>query len=273
MRNPILSKEDYEEPRCPLKRPESTVPIPVSRVVEKLDEYLGKRDYPAAERHLCYWLAEAESCNDGRGKLTVLNEQIGLYRKLEREPEGLASAETALALARKLELDGTITMGTTLVNAATAYKAFGQAKTALPLYRQAREIYEQLLEPGDARLGGLYNNMALALTEPGDYALAEELFEKALHIMSHTEHGEAEMAITYCNLADLAAAQLGMERAERRIGAYLDKAQALLDTVSLPRDGYYAFVCEKCATTFGYYGYFFLEAELLRRAEEIYERP
>ena len=38
------------------------------------------------------------------------------------------------------------------------------------------------------------------------------------------------------------------------------------------RDGYYAFVCEKCASVFGYYGRFFYEKELTERARRIYER-
>ena len=36
-------------------------------------------------------------------------------------------------------------------------------------------------------------------------------------------------------------------------------------------DGYYAFVCEKCASVFGYYGRFVYEGELLERARRIYE--
>ena len=49
-------------------------------------------------------------------------------------------------------------------------------------------------------------------------------------------------------------------------------SQFYINTESLPRDGYYAFVCEKCAPVFGYYGYFLTEQELNRRAREIYDR-
>ena len=48
------------------------------------------------------------------------------------------------------------------------------------------------------------------------------------------------------------------------------EAEALLDTPSVPRNGYYAFVCEKCAPTFSYYGYFLTAEKLTGRAEEIY---
>ena len=37
------------------------------------------------------------------------------------------------------------------------------------------------------------------------------------------------------------------------------------------RDGYYAFVCEKCASVFGYYGWFLYNKEREERARTIYE--
>ena len=40
----------------------------------------------------------------------------------------------------------------------------------------------------------------------------------------------------------------------------------------IPRDGYYAFVCEKCAPAFDYYGYFADAEEAAKKAESIYER-
>ncbi len=59
---------------------------------------------------------------------------------------------------------------------------------------------------------------------------------------------------------------------DKTIEAYLDTALELLDSPSVPRDGYYAFVCEKCAPAFGYHGYFLAEADLRERAKAIYER-
>lgn len=267
-----LPKEDYEEPRCLLNMQTNVTPIPIRRVMDKLDEYLGKNDYPSSEQHLRYWAAEADAGNDMRGKLTVLNELIGLFRKRGKEIECMEAIESALSLADTLGMENTVSLGTTLINAATGYKAFGKADKAIPLYQKAQTIYESALEPDDGRLGGLYNNMALALTDLGHYRQAEELFGKALEIMSKQKHGEAEMAITYLNLADLITAEFGAEAGEERIGAYLAEAEKLLDTESLPQDGYYAFVCEKCAPTFGYYGYFLTERKLTQRAREIYER-
>ena len=160
-----LSKEDYEEPCCPFSKPHKVSPIPTRRILEKLDEYLSRNDYLSAEQLLSYWSKEADDRNDMGGKLTVLNEQIGLYRKMNREPEGLQAIKEALALADTLQMENTVTLGTTLINAATGYKAFGMAETALPLYQKAKEICEAVLSPTDTRLGGLYNNMAVTVME------------------------------------------------------------------------------------------------------------
>ena len=60
------------------------------------------------------------------------------------------------------------------------------------------------------------------------------------------------------------------EEAEETVGDCLDKAEALLSDPAEARDGYYAFVCEKCASAFRYHGRFAFASELEKRAEEIY---
>ena len=270
--NNALTKDDYEEPRCLLDMHPEVTPIPVRRVIDKLDAYLSQNDYPAAERLLQHWLAEAEACNDQRGKLTVLNEQIGLYRKTGKESECLRAIKAALSLADSMEMNESVTYGTTLVNAATGYKAFGKAAEALPLYRKAQALYETLLDENDEKLGGLYNNMALALTERGEYREAETLFEKAIAVMERQENGALEVAITHLNIADLIAAEKGLEAGDKDIEQHLLVAENLLNAENLPRNGYYAFVCKKCAPVFGYYGHFLTAQELNKRARDIYER-
>ena len=272
MNNEYLKKDDYEEPCCPFEKPDEIKTIPVRRVLDKLDEYFAKDDAAGAERHLKYWLAEAQENRDRRGELTVLNELVGLYRKNEREEEALAAAERAIRLAEAIGLSGSVTMGTTLLNAATAYKVFEQPVKALALYERARELYEANLPPTDGRLAGLYNNMAVTLTALKRYAEARDLYEAALAIISKTEDGKADEAITWLNMADLIGAEKGVEDGDTAIRKCLDKAETLLNDSALSRDGYYAFVCEKCAPTFAFYGYYFTAKELEKRAAEIYGR-
>ena len=68
--------------------------IEIGRVLEKLDFYLEQEQYSAAERHLRYWLDEANALGDTRGAFAVLNEMVGLYRKQGMEKEVLRHAIT-----------------------------------------------------------------------------------------------------------------------------------------------------------------------------------
>ena len=195
---------------------------------------------------------------------------MGLFRKLGDEAAAEEALASALALVDRTGLDDTVTAATTWLNAATVRKRFGRAAEALPLCEKARAVYERALAPEDPRLGGLYNNMALTLTDLGRYAEARALYEKALTIMEKQEHGALEAAITELNLANLAEAEQGLLEAEAEIEARLDRAWALLNDPALPKNGYYAFVCEKCAPSFGYYGRFLDAQELKERSERIY---
>ena len=265
-----LEKEDYVEPECALcGRPGEEQPlrrVPVDRIQEKLREYEDRSDWPGVERHLLYWLREATENRDRRGQLMLNNELMGYYRKQGKGQEARRYAETAMELVKSLGMENTVTAGTTFVNAGTVMEAFGDPAGGLSCFEQARENYERNLPPTDGRLGGLYNNMALALTALERYREAETMFRKALEIMGRQEYGELEQAITWLNLADLAEAEDGPEGAEGKIEEYLTRAEALLRTESLPRNGYYRFVCEKCAPVFGRFGWFITEQELRRAA-------
>ena len=243
--------------------------ISIDRILAKLDEHLHKNDYEAAERHLSYWLAEAVANQDKRNELLMRNELMGLYRKLGRRDEALACADTALETVEHMGISHQVGAATTYLNAATVYKAFGMADRALPLFEHAKKVYERELEPTDSRLGGLYNNMALALVDLGKYSEADMLYRAAISVMQKNENGAPEVAITYLNMASAAEAELGLEGAAERIADYVERAETLLEEYP-KRDGYYAFVCEKCATVFDYYGYFFYARELKARAKEIY---
>lgn len=278
-------------------------PIPQQRIVEKLDAYMAKRDYAGAERHLLYWLEEARAEGDKRGELMVRNELVGHFRKTGDRDQALMHGEEALQLVSALGFERTISAGTTYTNVATACNAFGENERSLDLFHKAAEIYEGTPGTDPRLLGGLYNNMALTCVALGRFAEADALYDKALATMAQVENGELEQAITYLNRADaiLARAQaeakaqsaqkkelasagnaedaedetaiLAAAACEDAIAACLDAALELLDTPSVPRDGYYAFVCEKCAPAFAFHGYFLADQDLRQRAKEIYERP
>ena len=241
-------------------------------IIKELDCLLNKRDYDGAVNHLKSKQIEAEKSGDRETLVAIYNEQIGIYRKTQQESNCIDAINCAVSVCKELSLENTVTMGTTYLNAATGLKSFGKDKEALDYYQKAQALYERLLPIGDSRMSGLYNNMAITLTSLGNYDLAESMFNKAIEIKKNVKNGEADIAITYCNLADFATAKYGIEGAVNYVADYLEKAFECLNTPTLPRNGYYAFVSEKCAPVFAEYGYFIYDKILTERAKEIYDR-
>ena len=229
MTNGILEPEDYIEPRCllceePYGAEKSVRSVPQMRIIDKMNEYMARRDYEGAERHLLYWLEEAELGRDLRGQLMLRNELTGHYSKTGEKDKSLENAEKAIALLDLLDFEGTISSGTTYVNAATAYNAFGEQERSMELFEKARAVYESSERTNKDLLGGLYNNMALTCVSLGRYEEAMTLYELAVKVMADVPDGRLEQAITYLNMADLYQEMKGNVEAEADIYACLDKA-------------------------------------------------
>lgn len=277
MNEGYLKPEDYAEPRCLLcDEPYGITPevksVPQQRIIEKMNDYMSRKDYAGAERHLLYWLSEAQLGHDTRGELMIRNELIGHFRKTGNREEAFKNAEAAIKLLKELRFEDNKSAGITYINTATAYNAFGENEKSLDVFKKAKEIFETIKNPDNSLLGGLYNNMALTCAALSKFDDAFSYYESALKCMKTVAGGELEQAITYLNMADAYEASLGSETAESKIFDLLDKAYDLLINTTAPKDGYYAFVCEKCAPSFSYYGYFAAAQDLNRKAKEIYER-
>ena len=79
-------------------------PVPQRRIIDKMDEYMSRRDYNGAERHLLYWLEEAKLGGDRQGQLMLRNELVGHYRKTGQKEPAMESAAKALDLRRALPM-------------------------------------------------------------------------------------------------------------------------------------------------------------------------
>ena len=245
--------------------------IDPKRLLEELDNFLRKNDYESAKEHLLYWLNEAKSAGDDRAILLTNNELMGLTRKLGQRDEAVFYAESALSQVQKMGIENNVGAATTYLNSATVFKAFGKANEGISLFEKAREIYEKNLKSDDDRLAGLYNNMALALTDLKRFDEAKALYEKAISVLQRVKGKEPEQAITFLNLASCAESELGLENAQEIIEENIEKAMECLEKSEDKVSGNYAFVCEKCATVFGYYGFFYYENILKERYKRIYE--
>lgn len=246
--------------------------INIQAVIETLDDILSRNDYKAACDFLESSIVEARNINDIKALFTLYNECIGIYRKIGEKEKCYFYCNKALEATEGLKLSDSVSGATTFINCATAYKAFSEAEKGISFFEKAKRIYEEKLTKNDKRLAGLYNNFALSLTDLKRFDEAIALYEKAISVLKSYEEEQPETAISYLNMANTVEAKEGLENACEKIDSILDKATEILDKTKVKNDGNYAFVCEKCASTFGYYGRFFYEAELKERAREIYER-
>ena len=157
---------------------------------------------------------------------------------------------------------------TVMLNAATTLKFLGRSDEAVPLFVQVSRVYSEHLDPLDYRFGGLFNNMALAYQDIGEYETAEQYYLKAVSIMRRCRGGDNEVAVTYCNMAELCEL-MGWED---KIENMLDEAWLSLTESGLPLDGYHAFTISKCLPTFEHFGFFVYAQALKKRLDEINER-
>lgn len=244
----------------------------IQDIIKTLDNLLSKNDYNSACDFLESSIIDAQKIDDSKSLFTLYNECIGIYRKIGEKDKCYFYCSKALEATEKLKLSESISGATTFINCATAFKAFGEAEKGVSFFEKAKRIYEEKLSPNDKSLAGLYNNFALTLVDLKSFDEAISLYEKAISVLKAYEEAQPEAAISYLNMANAVEAKEGLESSCEKIDSLLDIATEILDASQKENDGNYAFVCEKCASTFGYYGRFFYEAELKERARKIYER-
>lgn len=239
-------------------------------------------------------------------RLVQGNEQIGYYRSISNYEEALKISKEMLELVKELGLQESEAHGTTLLNAATAYRAAGMCEKAIAMYRAAEQIFKNL-GIQDERLAGLYNNMSMAFQQKEDYGTAESCLLQALAIVRNLPDHKVEEATTYANLASVCYekeefaqgieyVQRAIERFEeceekdahycgalallaqghyeqgelkKAISAYTEALREIL--AHFGKNESYAMTCENCAIVLSKAG-FAKEAEYLKKeAKETYE--
>ena len=278
MNNDTIKPEDYLEPECVVcGKPEGTKQkvshIPQTRISEKLDELMSEGEYLQAENMLKFWIGEAQMSNDRQGEFMVYNEMMGYYRKIGDKDKGYEVINKALELLPVLEYEESVSGATCYTNAATVYTAFNEPDKAMELFRKAEKIYEKHLENNEYKYASLCNNMATALVQLKQFDEAEKLYYKSIEILEKCPQSELEKAMAWLNLADAYIARHGLnEDSENRIVEYLYNAQLCLDDENTERDGYYAFVADKCYPIYEYFQWYSYSDELKERIREINER-
>lgn len=203
----------------------------IDQFFKTLDSYFDTQQIDKVDPFLTESLRQAKEEEDYGAYITICNEMIGFYRSTSAFEKAYIVSEDVLLLMEELQLDHTEHFATTLLNAATAYRAAGDYETALRYYRQALQIYDGLLAPNDYRFAGLYNNMSILLEKMDENGSAIDYALKALAIIEQTENSQAETATTMTNLALLYFKTEQPEKAKE----LLEQAVALFESTG--KDG------------------------------------
>lgn len=203
---------------------------------QTLDSYFDEQKIDQIDPFLVSSLAQAKEEQDYGAYITVCNEMIGFYRSISAFEKAYIAAEDVLLLMEELHMEHTEHFATTLLNAATAYRAAGDYATALRYYRQALQIYDGMLEPQDYRYASLYNNMSILLEKMEDNEAAIEYADKALAIIRTLPDSDAQTATTMTNLALL---YFKTDRAEQA-KELLEQAIALFEGGEGPVNEHYS---------------------------------
>ena len=70
--------------------------INIMRFVNRMDEHFRRNDLEGAVATVEFWQAEAQRLHDTAALLSVLNEELGLFRRLKDEEKALKAIELAL---------------------------------------------------------------------------------------------------------------------------------------------------------------------------------
>lgn len=177
------------------------------------------------------WLEEqvqqARKTEEWGAELSMINELMGYYRSISKLDTAWEYAFRAEELVNKHGLTYTVEGMTTCFNVANVYRASGKTEEALKQYTLVENTYRQLGIKKDYRLGGLFNNMSVALLELGKLEEAVKYGEKAIQVLKEIPGAEDECATVYGNLAGamLNGSSPDMEKAEK----YTDSAIQLFE--------------------------------------------
>lgn len=206
----------------------------IQDILSTLDGFFRSNDIARVEPFLLEHLEAARKKRDHASELAILNEMMGFYRGMGRHREAIAHAVDALGLLEDLGYKGSVPYATTLLNAATAYRADGQHIRANQAYEEVAAIYRAQKMDDPYLWASLYNNQSLAWQGCGRHERAIACLELALPLIASRAGSEADQGVTLTNLAQ---SKMRLGRPDEA-AADLDRAIALFESQT-PRNPHY----------------------------------
>lgn len=227
----------------------------VQQMFVELADCFNRNDLEGVEAVTDQWLQAAREQGNWQLELTVLNEQIGFFRKAGNVQRGTETIRRAFFLVEQYGIGNTEAAATTWLNGATAYRAFAEYGKAEVYFKKTLSFYETNLKEKEYHLASLYNNLALLKMDQKQYKEAENYMERALALIKTDPGSQAEAATTCMSMAYMyRSMDLPESEKQSKAGAYLDRAWELLGNREELPDSYYAYVCRNGVSMFRLFG-------------------
>lgn len=175
----------------------------IPEIMARIDVLYSQQKIEEVEELLQEKIGECKQNNEVFAAISFSNELLGIYRERGEEEKGLACCKELLSLFQQNNLKKDENYGTTLLNIATAHRAFQQFELSQEYYTECAEIFQRTLEKTDYRYASLYNNLSLLLVETEDYLGGIDSLEKSLEILTHHENVEVQIATAHTSLAQI----------------------------------------------------------------------
>ena len=172
----------------------------IETIRETIDKLYEQGRSLEAEDVLLSTAGAAAEEGDDHLLLQILNELIGHYRETSEWEKAYEITERAVFIAGRIFPTESIPYATTLLNAASMYRAAGDLEKARAYYHDVEKIYAVTLKTDDMLYASLYNNEALLYQEEGKFSEAKALLLKALDI-DRANGKEYEEAVSLANIS------------------------------------------------------------------------
>ena len=172
----------------------------IETIRETIDHLYEQGRSLEAENVLLSTAGAAAEEGDDHLLLQILNELIGHYRETGEWEKAFEITDRAVYIAGRIFPTESIPYATTLLNAASMYRAAGKLDMSRSMYHEVEKIYAVTLNSDDMLYASLYNNEALLYQEEGEFPKAKALLLKALDI-DRANAKEYEEAVSLANIA------------------------------------------------------------------------
>lgn len=237
----------------------------ISRFIEKLDFHFKSNDLEGAKKTILFWESEAKALNDESALLSVLNEGLGLFRRISDRENALRVADEVISLLDSLPMG--LSKAVILTNLATTLSAFGALDKSIKYYSLAEDIYKNSSQKISFEFAALLNNKSSALSSLKRYDEAKTCLEDAIEILKAVGGRDCEIALSLLGIAHI---EFEKGSSNEKIEPLLDLAWEYINSENQKRDSNYAFIVSKCAPSYRFFKRN-LEADALEEvAKEIY---